>query len=67
MQPNVSFVEKNGKDKSHLKVRHHCHFTGKHRGLSHSMSNPKFLMPNESPVIFHSGLKHDYHHGIISG
>ena len=67
MQPNVSSVEKVEKDKSHIKVRHHCHFTGKYRGSSHSMCSPKFIMPKESPVIFHSRSKHDYHHGIISG
>ena len=55
------------KDKRQQKIRDHYHFTGKYRDVAHNICNLKFNMPNEIPVIFHSGSKYDYHHQIISG
>ena len=65
--PMLHLQKKVEEDKSHLKVRDHCHFTGKYRVVAHSICSPKFNIPNEIPVIFHSGSKYDYHLQIISG
>ena len=53
-------------DKNYLKVRDHCNFTGKYRGVAHRICNLKFNVPNEIPVVFHNGPNHDYHF-IIKG
>ena len=43
------------------KVRDHCHYTGKYRGAAHSISNLRYKIPKEIPVVFHNGSKYDYH------
>ena len=47
--------------KSHRKVRHHCHYTGKYRGAAHSICNVNYKTPKEIPVVFHNGSTYDYH------
>ena len=54
-------LEKFANDKNYRKVRDHCHFTGKYRGMAHSICNLKFDVPNDIPVIFHNGSNHDHH------
>ena len=46
---------------NYWKVRDHCHHTGKYRDAAHSICNLKFKVPNEIPIIFHSGSSYDYH------
>ena len=36
-------------------------FTGKYRGVAHSMCSLRFNVPNEITVVFHNGSKYDYH------
>ena len=55
------FMKKFEKDKSHWKVRDHFHYTGKYRGVGHSICILKFNVPNEIPVVFYNGLNSDYH------
>ena len=60
MQQIVTFVEKKilkklAKSKNYRKTRDHCHYTGKYRSAAHSISNLKFNVPNEIPVVFHDG------------
>ena len=43
------------------KVRDHCHYTGKFRGLAHSICNLRSKIPKEIPVVFHNGSTYDYH------
>ena len=45
----------------YLKVRDHCHYTGKYRGAAHSICNLKFNVPNGISVVFPGGLNFDYH------
>ena len=47
--------------KNNRKVRDHCHFTGKYRGATHSISNLKVSVPNKISVVFHNGSNYDYH------
>ena len=47
------------------KVTDHYHYTGKYRGLAHSICNWKFNVPNEIPVVFHNGSNYDYHFVIF--
>ena len=44
-----------------LKVRDHCHFTGKYRGDSHNTCNLRYKILKNIPVIFHNGSTYDYH------
>ena len=43
------------------KVRHHCHYTGKYRGVAHSNCNLKYRTPKTIPIVFHNGSTYDYH------
>ena len=45
----------------HLKVRDHCHYTGKYRGAAHKICNLMYNTPREKSVIFHNGSSYDYH------
>ena len=42
-------------------VKHHCHYTGKYRGATHSICNLEFNVPNGIPVIFYNCSNYDYH------
>ena len=44
-----------------MKVRDHCHFTGKYMGSAHNMYNLRYKIPKNIPVIFHNGSTYDYH------
>ena len=44
-----------------LKVRDHCHFTGKYRGAAHNDCNLKCRKPLFIPVIFHNLQGYDAH------
>ena len=44
-----------------MKVRDHCHFTGKYRGAAHSTCNLRYKIPKNIPVIFQNGSTYDYH------
>ena len=48
-------------NKKYLKVRNHCHFTGKYRGAAHDVCNLRYKTPKEIPVVFHNGSTYDYH------
>ena len=43
------------------KVRNHCHYTGKFRGVAHRICNLRYKISREIPVIFHNGSTYDYH------
>ena len=49
------------KFKSYHKVRDHCHYTGKFRGVAHSISNLRYKIQQEIPVVLHNGSTYDYH------
>ena len=44
-----------------LKVRDHCHFTGKYRGAAHKDCNLKCRKPLFIPVLFHNLQGYDAH------
>ena len=48
-------------DKKHYKVRDHCHYTGKYRGVAHNICNLRYKIPKEIPIVFHNGSTYDYH------
>ena len=54
------------KKNSYIKVRDHCHYTGKYRGAAHKICNLMYNTPREIPVVFHNGSSYDYHF-IITG
>ena len=37
-----------------IRVRYHCHITGKHRGSAHQDCNINYMLTDEIPVIFHN-------------
>ena len=47
--------------KNAKKVRHHCHYTGKYRGVAHSNCNLKYRTTKTIPIVFHNGSTYDYH------
>ena len=48
-------------DRNYQKVRDHCHFRDKYRGVAHSICNLRFNLPNKIPAVFHNGSNNDYH------
>ena len=53
-------------DKKHHKVRDHCHYAGKYRGVAHNICNLIYKIPKEIPIVFHNGSTYDYHFIIIN-
>ena len=49
------------KIKGSLKVRDHCHLTGKYRGAAHSKCNLDIRSPKFVPVVFHNLEGYDSH------
>ena len=47
--------------KKNIKVRDHCHYTGKYRGATHSICNLRYKVSKEIPVVFQNGSTYDYH------
>ena len=47
-----------------VKVRDHCHITGKYRGSAHRDCNINLKLNNKIPVVFHN-LKNYYSHFIM--
>ena len=45
--------------KKMMKVRDHCHYTGKYRGDAHSKCNLNCKIVKEIPVLFHNGSVYD--------
>ena len=43
------------------KVRDHCYYTGKYRGVAHNTCNLRYKIPENIPIIFHNGSTYDYH------
>ena len=49
------------KFKTYQKVRDRCHYTGKLRGVAHSICNLRYKVRQEIPAKIHNGSKYDYH------
>ena len=48
-------------EKNAIKVRDHCHYTGKFRGAAHQKCNLKFQRPKFTPYFFHNLQNYDAH------
>ena len=55
---HICFKEFSLKD---MKVRDHCHYTGKYRGAAHVSCSPRYKIPNYIPVVFHNLAEYDAH------
>lgn len=44
-----------------IKVRDHCHITGKYRGSVHQKCNRNFMLNDKIPVVFHNLCRYDSH------
>ena len=51
----------NGEFDGDVKVRDHCHFTGRYGGAAHNLCNLKYRKPNFTPVVFHNLSGYDSH------
>ena len=61
---NVCYIRKNGfstDNEKYQKVTDHCHYTEKYRGDAHNVCNLRCKTPKEIPLVFHNGLKYNYH------
>ena len=54
----ICFKSFNFKD---LKVRNHCHYTGRYIGPTHRNSNLRYRIPSYIPVVFHNFFGYDAH------
>ena len=56
-------IDENEKSEFELfrKVRDHCHYTGKFRGVAHNICNLRYKVPREIRAVFHKGSTYDYH------
>ena len=55
---HICFKEFFSKD---IKVRDHCHYTGRYRGAAHSSCNLMYRIPSHIPVMFHNLAGYDAH------
>ena len=46
---------------NNVKVRDHCHYTGRYRGAAHNSCNLKYNKPKGVPVFFHNLTGYDSH------
>lgn len=46
--------------KAIVKVRDHCHYTGKYWGAAYSICNVKYQTSKEIPVVLNNGSNYDY-------
>ena len=53
------FLRKHSKDKKYNKVKDH--YTGKYRDAAHNISNLKYGVPKEIPIVSDNGPNYDYH------
>ena len=54
-------LKKLSKSINYWKVKDHCHYAGKDRGVAHGICNLKFNVPYEIPVVFCNGSNYNYH------
>ena len=52
-------IRKFGNNKNYRKVRDHCHYTGKYRGVEHSICNLRFDVPDEILLVLHNCSNYD--------
>ena len=57
----LKFESKYAHDKRYPKVRDHCQYTGKHRGVANNTCNLIYSIPKEMPMIFYNGSNYGYH------
>ena len=59
---------RNKKDQfKHIKVRDHCHYTGKCRGASHSICSLRYNVSKRIQTIIHNRSTYHYHFVITGG
>ena len=49
------------KSSNYRKVIHHDHYTGKYRGVAHSLCNLRYSTQRDIPVVIHNGSNYDSH------
>ena len=50
----------NDDDKKYHKVRDHCYYTGKYKGVAHNICDLRYKIVKEIPAVFHNGSNCDY-------
>ena len=55
------WIHHNDYEDSNVKVRHHCHITGKYRGSVHKCCNLNLKLNHKIPVVFHNLNNYNFH------
>ena len=60
VKENLKMKKDKNAFKIYNKVREHCHYTGKYRGVAHSICDLRYKIQKEISVEIYNGSRYDY-------
>ena len=61
MNSTKCWIRDNGYIDTDVKVRYHCHISGKYRGSAHRDCNINLKLNHKIPIVFHNLKNYDSH------